>query len=111
MGINGIELGRFDQGVGDSGGLAACFGTDEEVVLAAQGDSAHAAFGGVVVEFQDAVVEIGPQAFHPGDGISDCSGERGFARDRRELHGQPNLEIIEDRGGMGTSQFDAAIRW
>jgi hypothetical protein len=33
VGIDGVELGRFDQGVGDGGGLAASFGADEEVVL------------------------------------------------------------------------------
>jgi len=48
--------------VGDSCGFAACLGTDEEVVFAAEGDGAHAAFGRVVVEFQDAVVEVGTQA-------------------------------------------------
>ena len=29
MGIDGVELGCFDQGVGDGGGLATCLGTDE----------------------------------------------------------------------------------
>jgi hypothetical protein len=33
VGIDGVELGRLDQGVGDGGGLAARFGADEEVVL------------------------------------------------------------------------------
>jgi hypothetical protein len=70
---------------------------------------AHAAFGGVVVQFQDAVVEIGAQAFHPGEGVADCSGQRGFSRDRGELQGQPRLEIVEDRGGMCAAEFGAAI--
>lgn len=29
MGIDGVELGCFDQGVGDGGGLSTCLGTDE----------------------------------------------------------------------------------
>jgi len=37
VGIDGVELGRFDQGVGDGGGFAACLGADEEIVLAAEG--------------------------------------------------------------------------
>ncbi|VDS10124.1 hypothetical protein PARHAE_03337 [Paracoccus haematequi] len=62
MGIDGVELGCFDQGVGDGCGLSTCLGTDEEVVFPPEGDAAHAAFGGVVVEFEDAVVEVGAQA-------------------------------------------------
>ena len=110
MGIDGVELGRFDQGVGDGGGLAARLGADEQIVLAAEGYGAHAAFGGVVVEFEDAVVEIRSQAFHAGQGIADGRCERGFSRDRGELHGQPSFQVVEDRGGMGPSQFCAPIR-
>ena len=45
MGIDGVELGRFDQGLGDGRGFAASLGTDEEVVLPPKGYGAHAAFG------------------------------------------------------------------
>lgn len=38
VGINGVELGGFDQGVGDGGGFAACLGADEEVVFAPEGN-------------------------------------------------------------------------
>lgn len=37
MGIDGVELGRFDQGVGDGSGVAARLGADEEVVLPPEG--------------------------------------------------------------------------
>jgi hypothetical protein len=53
VGIDGIELGRFDQSVGDGGGLSACFGADEEVVLPSEGYGAHAAFGSVVIGHVD----------------------------------------------------------
>jgi len=89
VGIDGVKLGRFDQSVGDGGGLAARFRADEEVVLATEGDGAHAAFGGVVVQLQDAVVKLGAQALHSGQGIANGGRERGFARDHDELHGQP----------------------
>lgn len=46
--IDGVEFCRFDQGVGDGGGLAACFGADEEVILPPDGNGAHPAFSGVV---------------------------------------------------------------
>jgi hypothetical protein len=61
------------------------------------------------VQFQDSVVGIGAQAVHAGQGMADGGGERGFARDRGELHRQPALQIVEDRGGMGASQLGAAI--
>jgi hypothetical protein len=109
--IDGVELGCFDQGVGDGGGLAAYVGADEEVVLAAEGDGAHGAFGCVVIELKDAVVEVGPQALHPGEGVSDDGSERGFFRDLGELHSRPSLQIVEDRGGMGVAEFGASIRW
>ena len=111
MRIDGVELGRFDQGVGDGRGFAASLGTDEEIVLPPKGYGAHAAFGGVVVQFQDAVVEVGAQAFHAGQGIADGGGERGFARDRGELHGQPDLQVVEDRGRMCSAKRDPDIWW
>lgn len=96
--------------VGDGSCLTACFRTDEEVILPPEGDGAHAAFGGVVVEFQDAMAEVGAQAVHGGQHIADGSREWGFARDRGELHGQPSLQIVEDRGRVAASQLSAAIR-
>ena len=56
------------------------------------------------------MVEVGAQAFHAGQSIADGRRERGFSRDRSELHGQPDLEVIEDRGSVGLSQFGAAVR-
>ena len=111
MGVDVVEFGRFDQGVGDGGGPAACFRTDEEVVLAAEGDGAHAAFSRIVIQLKDAVVEIGTQAFHSGQGVSDGGGQWRFARDCGELHCQPSFQIVEDWGGMGAAEFCAAIRW
>ena len=108
--ICGVALGRFDQGVGDGRGFAAYLGADEGVVLSPEGDGAHAAFGRVVVEFKDAVVEVWAQAVHARQRLSDCSGQRDFARDRSELHRQPSFQIVEDRIGMGPSQFCATIR-
>ncbi len=111
MGIDSVELGRFDQRVGDGGGLAASFGADEEVVLAAQGDGAHATFGGIVVQFQDAIFEVGALAFHAGQAISDGCREWGFARDRGELQGQPDLQVVEHRCRRCLAMFYPDIWW
>jgi hypothetical protein len=56
------------------------------------------------------VVEVGAQAFHAAQGIADGRRERGFARDRGELHGQPDFQVVEDRGGMCLAQFGTDIR-
>ena len=55
------------------------------LVLPPKGDGAHAAFGGVVIEFQDAVVEVGPQAFHTGQG--ENGGEK-------LGHGSGGMELL-----------------
>ena len=56
--IDAVQFGGFDQGVGDGCGFFAGLRAAEEVVLAAQSDGAHRAFGGVVVDLEDAVIEI-----------------------------------------------------
>jgi len=80
VGIDGVVPGRFDRGSGDGGGLGGCFRSDEEVVVATEGDGAHAAFGGGVIQFEDAVVAVGAQAFHAGQGIANGGGGRFSAR-------------------------------
>lgn len=57
------------------------------------------------------MVEVGAQAFHPGKGVADGRRERGFAGDAGKLHGEPDLEFIEDRGRMCLAEFDADICW
>ena len=54
--INFIELGGFDEGVGDSHGFAAALRTREHPIFAANGHRLHGSLGGVVVQFQEAVV-------------------------------------------------------
>src|SRR3546814_16950918 len=60
-GIDGVELCRFDQRVGDGGRFAAALGADEEKVLPAKGYRLHRPLGGIVIRLQEAVVEIGPK--------------------------------------------------
>ena len=73
------------------------------------GDGAHAAFSRIVIQLKDAVVEIGTQAFHSGQGVSDGGGQWRFARDCGELHCQPSFQIVEDWGGVGFAEFRAAV--
>ena len=57
------------------------------------------------------MVEVGAQAAHSGQGIADGGRERGFACDGGELHGQPDLQVVEDRGSMCLAKRDADVRW
>src|SRR5260370_40084756 len=61
FGIEAVELGGLDQGVHGGGALAAVVGAGEQPVLAAEGDGAHGAFGGVVVDLQASVVAVAGQ--------------------------------------------------
>jgi hypothetical protein len=58
LGIDVVELGSFHEGVDDGCEFAAAFRSDEHVIFATNGDAAHGAFCGVVVEFQKAVIQI-----------------------------------------------------
>ena len=58
--VDTVKLGGFDQGVGYGGGFAAAFGSDEQVVFAAQSHGFDGSFGGVVVRFEEA--EMSPMA-------------------------------------------------
>ena len=100
LGIDTVELGGFDQGIGDGGRLSAPFGTHEQVVFVPEGDGPHDAFGGVVVELQNAVVEIAAQPLHPRDGVADGAGERGFGGYASELDLQPGPKIVKIRLGL-----------
>jgi hypothetical protein len=42
----------------------------------------HGALGDIVVDFQEAMIEIGA-LLHPAQGVADRLGELGFARDPR----------------------------
>src|SRR5690606_15816329 len=79
--VDAVELCGFDQGVGDGRGAATGEGSYEEIVFSAYGDGPHRTFGRVVIEFQDAVVEIGPEPFHAGERIADRHGQRRLAGD------------------------------
>jgi hypothetical protein len=59
--VAAVELGGLDQGVDRRGAVAAGVGTGEQIVLAADRDTAQRPLGGVVVEGEAAVVEASQQ--------------------------------------------------
>ena len=101
LGVDIVEPGGLDQGVGDGGGLAATRRAHEEIVLPAQGDRPHRAFGRVVVDLEEAVLDIGPQALEPGQRMADRRRQRGLGGDLRQLRLQPALELVKAGRGPG----------
>ena len=81
----------------------------KRIVFAAEGDWLHGSLGRIVVRLQEAVVEVGPQPLHPGQGVADRLGQFGFAGDLRELGVQPGFEILEDRFGLRLPDLDPLI--
>ena len=70
----------------------------------------HGALGRIVVDFQEASIEIGAQLLHPGQGVADRLGELGFARDPRRAGAEPGLQIVEDRPGAVLPKLHPLIR-
>ena len=66
---------------------------------------------GSIIDLKDAVIEIGTQARHPGQGIADRGGQRAFARYVMELSVQPGLQGVEGGSGFGLADLNAFIRW
>ena len=60
--VDVVELGGDDQGVHEGGALTAAIGAGEEPGLAAEGDAAQRALGGVVGQADAAVVEEAGEA-------------------------------------------------
>jgi hypothetical protein len=75
LGIDAVELGGLDQDIGDGGGTAASLRAVELIVFPADRNRSHRRLGHVVVQVQNAMVEIGPHPRHAGQGVAD--------RDRR----------------------------
>jgi len=110
LGVDAIELGRLDQGAGDGGGATAGFGADEEVILPAKGHAAHGAFRRVVVNLQDAVLEVGAQPGQPHEGMPDGGGQGALAREAGQLRGEPGFEVLQDWSRLGVAQADPLLR-
>ncbi|MCP4317129.1 MAG: ComEC family competence protein [Hyphomicrobiales bacterium] len=108
--IDAVELGGFDQGEGDCYGFAAALRTGKHPILTAKGNRHHGSLGGIVIEFQKSVFQIGPQTLHPCQGITDSLGQRRLAGYFGQLRMQPCFQIIKDRLGFPLANGDPFLR-
>ena len=94
--IDAVQLGSFDQGVGDRRGFSAALGANKEVVFPSDGHGLHGPFRRIVVDLEEAMIEIGPEFLEACQGIADRLCEFRFARNPRQLRRQPGFQIIEN---------------
>ena len=73
-------------------------------------NGAQGALGGVVVELEEAVLEIGTQALQMREGIADGAGQRRLRRETRQLGAQPALKLIEVGPGLCAAHRGSSLR-
>jgi hypothetical protein len=82
-----------------------------KVVLAAEGYGLQGSFGTIVVRLKAAMLEIGPELPHAGQGVADRLGQLGLPRDLRQLGVQPALQVIDDRPGVRLPEPHPLVGW
>jgi hypothetical protein len=97
--LRAVELGGLDQGVDRRGAVAAGVGTGEQIVLAADRDTAQRPLGGVVVEGEAAVVEASQQRLPARPHVPEGLGEFGFAGQSAQCRLRPGGQRLGDRLG------------
>jgi len=97
FGVDSFQLRRFDEGADCGGAHAPGIGAGEEVVLAAEGQGADGAFGGVVVDGKTAVIEEAGEFGPARERVADGLGEVGFAREFVAARDKPRPEGGKDR--------------
>jgi hypothetical protein len=105
--VDAVQLGGLYQGIDDGGGFAATLGPHEHVVFATNGDAAHGAFGCVVVQLKEPVIQISAQALHAGESIANGVGQGGLARQLGQLTLQLAFQIIKNGFCFCQPEFDA----
>lgn len=100
FGIAAVYLGSPDQREDACGTRAALVGASEASVLAAEGDGADGALGGVVVDLDGAVPEIALEGRPSCERVADRQRSGGLARKTGELLLKPGPETGYDRPGF-----------
>ena len=90
--------------------FSACVRSCKEEVLAPEGDDAQRAFGGVVVDFQLAVVDISRERGPAYEGIADRRRRIGLAGERGERGFEPGVQVGEKRFSPGLTDGLADFR-
>ncbi|MNN59161.1 hypothetical protein D3C81_1742580 [compost metagenome] len=84
-----VEFGRTDQAVNRSRSFSAGIGTGKQVIFATQCDGAQRALGGIVVDFDTAIIAVARQRLPPIEGIEDRTAQCRFFRQLRQRLVEP----------------------
>src|SRR5205085_8523151 len=95
--VNAVELGGFDQRVHSGGASAARIGAGEEVVFAADRDTAQSTFGRVVVERQAAILEAADESGPTPPPAAERCRKLGSARELAHGFLGPTGQRLRDR--------------
>ena len=74
--IEAVELGALQHGVEDRGAFAAGIGSEEQEILAGNGDAAQCPLSDIIVDREPTVPGIADQRLPAAERILDCFGER-----------------------------------
>ena len=77
----------------------------------AEGHRLQGSLGAIIVRLQAAMLEVGLELPHAGQGVADRLGQLGLAGDPRQLRLQPALQVIENRLGVRLSQQHPLVGW
>src|SRR4029077_15819372 len=95
--VDAVEFGGFDQRVHSGGTSTAGIGAGEEIVFAADRDTAQSALGRVVVERQTAVVEAPDESGPTPPHVAEGCGKLRFAREPAHGLVRPGGQCPGDR--------------
>ena len=71
MRVDVVEIAGLNQRVADGGALAAFLGTEEQIVLSANGNRMHGTFCGDIIRPQKTGFQIRPDLYNTHQGIAD----------------------------------------
>lgn len=102
--IDVVECGRLNQDEGNGNGFASTLRTDEHPIFSSKGYWLYCALASVDIQFQKAIVVIGPCLWHPAQRNTDGFCQRRLAGDFGQFRMKPCLQIIKNRFGMSLAQ-------
>lgn len=101
--VDAVAFAGRDQREQDGGAMASVFASNEEPVLAADGDAAQCAFGGVVIRLQRTVFNVARQRRPLSQTIVHGLAQRAFRQRVQTPRFQPFVDAIKYRHALQRS--------
>ena len=95
--IDTVQLRRSDQRIHCSRPTTAIIGARKKIILTAESYSAQRPFGGIVIDFQRAILAIAKQRRPSSQRVMDRNRDIGFFRQPGQADLEPLLQIFQQR--------------